>query len=150
MRRHILLILSLLAFAPVARPQAPVASSPAKPAAKPSDVLIFANGDRLTGKLQSVTAGNVIFASDMAGTLTISIDKIKELRSGAQFALLRKGDHPGKTPTPEGSVVVAGGSLTLTPPAGQPSAGAADCGDRVLHGRGGSGLSGTRPQRQLD
>jgi hypothetical protein len=117
------LLLSLLAFAPIAHPQAPAAPAPAKPAAaKPSDVLIFANGDRLTGKLQSVTAGNVIFASDMAGTLTISIDKIKELRSGAEFALLRKGDHPGKTTTPEGSVLVAGGSLTLTPPAGQPPA----------------------------
>ena len=122
MPRHILLILSLLAFTQIARPQAPAASAQAKPAAKPSDVLIFANGDRLTGKLQSVTAGNVIFASDMAGTLTISIDKIKELRSGGEFALLRKGDHPGKTPTPEGSVMVAAGSLTLTPPAGQPSA----------------------------
>ncbi len=108
------MLLSLLAFAASGHPQAP---NPAP--AKPSDVLIFANGDRLTGKLQSVTAGNVIFASDMAGTLTISIDKIKELRSGGEFALLRKGDHPGKTPTPEGSVVVAGSSLTLTPPAGQ-------------------------------
>lgn len=58
----------------------------------------------------------------MAGTLTISIDKIKELRSGAQFALLRKGDQPGKTNVPEGSVEVAGGNLKLTPPAGQPAA----------------------------
>ena len=122
-RRHLSLLLSILAFAPFAYPQAPAAPAPAKPAeAKPTDVLIFANGDRLTGKLDSVTAGNVVFNSDMAGTLTISIDKIKELRSGAEFALLRKGDQVGKTHVPEGSVAVADGNLTLTPAAGQPPA----------------------------
>jgi hypothetical protein len=121
-RRHISLLLSLFAFAPFAHTQAPVKPEPAKPAAKPSDVLIFANGDRLTGKLQSVTAGNVVFNSDMAGNLTISIDKIKALRSGAEFALLRKGDRVGKTHVPEGSVEVADGNLTLTPSEGQPPA----------------------------
>jgi hypothetical protein len=122
-RRHLSLLLFFLAFAPFAHPQAPAAPAPAKPAeAKPTDVLIFANGDRLTGKLDSVTAGNVVFNSDMAGTLTISIDKIKELRSGAEFALLRKGDQVGKTHVPEGSVAVADGNLTLTPAAGQPPA----------------------------
>jgi hypothetical protein len=122
-RRHLSLLFSFLAIAPFAYPQAPAAPAPAKAAeAKPTDVLIFANGDRLTGKLQSVTAGNVVFNSDMAGTLTISIDKIKELRSGAEFALLRKGDQVGKTHVPEGSVEVAGGNLTLTPAADQPPA----------------------------
>ncbi len=104
---------------PFASSQAPAA----KPApAPPADVLIFANGDQLTGKLDSVTDGNVIFKSDMAGTVTISIDKIKELKSGAEFALLRKGDIPGKTHVPEGSVMVAGGKLTITPPANEPPA----------------------------
>jgi hypothetical protein len=119
-RRHLSLLLFFLALAPLAYSQAP---APAKPAeAKPTDILIFANGDRLTGKLQSVTAGNVVFNSDMAGTLTISIDKIKELRSGAEFALLKKGDQVGKTRVPEGSVAVADGNLTLTPSADQPPA----------------------------
>lgn len=122
-RRHLSLLLSILVFAPFAHPQAPAAPAQAKPAeAKPTDVLIFANGDRLTGKLESVTSGNVVFNSDMAGTLTISIDKIKELRSGAEFALLRKGDQVGKTHVPEGTVAVANGNLTLTPPAAQPPA----------------------------
>jgi hypothetical protein len=117
-----LLPLSFLAFVPFAYPQAPAAAS-AKPApAPPADVLIFANGDRLTGKLDSVTDGNVVFNSDMAGTVTISIDKIKELKSGAEFALLRKGDLPGKTHVPEGSVEVAEGKLTITPPANEPPA----------------------------
>ncbi len=116
-----LILLSFLALAPFARPQAPAAAAAAKPDVKPADVLIFANGDRLTGKLESVTAGNVVFDSDMAGKLTISIDKIKELKSGAQFALLRKGDQVGKTHVPEGTVEVADGNLTLTPsPSQQP------------------------------
>lgn len=113
MRSHLsLLLLSFLVVSPFACSQA---STPAKPAAaKPTDVLIFANGDRLTGKLESVTDGNVVFNSDMAGTVTVSIDKIKELQSGAQFALLRKGDQVGKTHVAEGSVAVADGNLTLT------------------------------------
>jgi Protein of unknown function, DUF481 len=119
--RHLFLLLSFLAFAPFADAQAPAAPAPAKPAAaKPTDVLIFANGDRLTGKLESVTAGSVVFDSDMAGTLTVSIDKIKELHSSAEFVLLRKGDQVGKTRVPEGSVAVADGNLTLTPSAEQP------------------------------
>jgi hypothetical protein len=95
------------------------AQTPAKPAAPkpPSDVLIFANGDQLTGKLERVAAGNIVFASDMAGELTISIEKVKELRSGAQFALLRKGEKvgKGKAAAAEGTVAVIDGKVTVTP-----------------------------------
>lgn len=122
MRKHLSILLSLFAVASVACAQDSARPVPTKPpASNPTDVLIFANGDRLTGKLDSVTAGNVIFNSDMAGKLSISIDKIKELRSGAQFALLRKG-APVTRSVPKGSVEVAGGNLTLTPPAAQPPA----------------------------
>ena len=113
--RHILPVLSLLSLTPTAI----FGQGPAKPAAPkpPSDVLIFANGDQLTGKLERVAAGNVVFASDMAGELTISVDKVKELRSGAQFALLRKGEKVGKGKplAPEGTVAVVDGKVTVTP-----------------------------------
>ena len=98
------------------------AQTPAAPPAKPTpDVLVFTNGDQLTGKLQSAAGGNIVFASDMAGTLTISFDKIKELRSGSnpdQFALLKKGVPVLKsTPAPEGTAEIAGGNVLIHPSA---------------------------------
>jgi hypothetical protein len=105
----------MLLMAPAALSQTPAA----KPPAPKPDVLVFANGDQLTGKLVSAAGGNVVFASDMAGTLTISFDKIKELRSGskpAEFALLRKGVPVKKlTPTPEGTVTIAEGKVLVHP-----------------------------------
>jgi hypothetical protein len=86
---------------------------------KPSpDVVIFTNGDQLTGKLERAAGGSVVFASDMAGELTIPFDKIKELRSGAQFALLRKGVPVTKKsgPVPEGTVAVDAGKVVVTAP----------------------------------
>ncbi len=114
MRRYFAVFISLISLMSFAQGPAPAKPTP--------DVLIFANGDQLTGKLERVTAGNVVFASDMAGELTISIDKIKELKSGAEFALLRKGESVGKTQVAAGSVMVEGGNITLTPPGGQPAA----------------------------
>ena len=116
MRRYLAVFVSLISLMSFGQEPAP---APAKPT---PDVLIFANGDQLTGKLERVAAGNVVFASDMAGELTISIDKIKELKSGAEFALLRKGEPVGKTQVMAGSVMVAGGNLMLTPPEGQQAA----------------------------
>jgi hypothetical protein len=94
------------------------------PAPKPKpDVLVFSNGDQLTGKLERVAGGNVVFKSDMAGELTISFDKIKELHSGEQFALLRKGIPLTKKTehtVPSGTVQVADGNVVLTPAAQAP------------------------------
>ena len=82
------------------------------------DVVIFTNGDQLTGKLERAAGGNVVFASDMAGELTIPFDKIKELRSGAQFALLRKGVPVTKSSAlvPEGTVAVDAGKVIVAAP----------------------------------
>ncbi len=109
MRQPIAFTAALALLSPLA-----LAQAPAKPA---PDVIIFQNGDRLTGKLERAAGGNVIFASDMAGELTISFDKIKELNAGEQFALVRKG-APLKPHTvePEGTVAVAEGKVRLTQP----------------------------------
>jgi hypothetical protein len=94
------------------------------PAPKPTpDVLVFSNGDQLTGKLERMAGGSVVFKSDMAGELTISFDKIKELHSGEQFALLRKGIPLTKKTehtVPSGTVQVADGNVVLTPTAQAP------------------------------
>ncbi len=112
---------ALLSFTSALFAQKP--TPPATPAdAKPTpDVLIFTNGDQLTGKLQGAAGGSITFASDMAGTITISFDKIKELRSGsnpAEFALLKKGVKvTQKTPAPEGTAEIAAGNVVIHPAA---------------------------------
>jgi len=112
--RHltILLATSLLTLSPSLLAQsAPDATKPTP------DVLIFSNGDQLTGHLEKAMGGNIVFKSDMAGELTIGFDKIKELRSGSkadQFALLRKGVPVNKrTPAPEGTISVADGNVLV-------------------------------------
>ena len=89
-------------------------------APKPApDVLVFTNGDQLTGKLERAVGGSVVFKSDMAGELTIGFDKIRELRSGTMFALLRKG-APLKDAAPQGTVQVVEGNVVITPVAAAP------------------------------
>jgi hypothetical protein len=96
---------------------APAPAQKSTPPPKPDvDVLIFTNGDQLTGHLERAVGGNVVFKSDMAGELTISIDKVKELRSGAKFAALRKGKPGQNNLVGEGDVHFAADTVTITPP----------------------------------
>ena len=93
------------------------AQADAKPPAPkpPPDTLVFTNGDKLTGKLQSASGGNVLFHSDMAGDLSIPFSKVKELRSGSEFVALRAA-KPGKyKAAATGNVTVQGDQVTLTP-----------------------------------
>lgn len=84
-------------------------------AAPAPDVLVFTNGDQLTGHLERVAGGSVVFKSDMAGEITVSVDKVKELRSGAKFAVLRKGPPSRTNLIGEGDVQLADGHVTVTP-----------------------------------
>lgn len=107
-----------------------LATSQTPPAAKPApDVLIFTNGDQLTGHVVNAAGGKLNFQSDMAGALAIPFDKIKELRSGekpAQFAVLKKGLPVNKhTPAPEGTLSIAGGDVHIAPGAAASNADAA-------------------------
>lgn len=56
----------------------------------PEDVLIFINGDQMTGKLMHSTGDMVTFHSDMAGDISVSWSKVKELRSQREFVVLGK------------------------------------------------------------
>lgn len=110
--RRLFPVLMMLSLVAVANGQ----SAEGKPA---PDVLVFQNGDQLTGKLERVAGGKAVFASDMAGEVTIDLDKIKELKSGAQFALLSKGAPVTKRSIqPIGTVLVADKKVEITP-AGQ-------------------------------
>ncbi|HXS14305.1 MAG TPA: DUF481 domain-containing protein [Acidobacteriaceae bacterium] len=106
--RTLSLGLSLL-FAATALTQQ--SSPPPKPQ---PDVLVFTNGDQLTGKLLRADSGNVVFKSDMAGELTIPYDKVKELRSGGSFSLLKKGTPSKSNLVGQGQIDVADGNVTVT------------------------------------
>ena len=83
-------------------------------AAKPvADVVIFTNGDQLTGKLLRATGGTIAFHSDIAGDINIPADKIKELRSSGSFAVLKKNEPVVGALVRPGSVHIADGKLTL-------------------------------------
>lgn len=89
-------------------------SSTPSPKTQPADVLVFTNGDQLTGKLKSASDGSVVFHSDMAGDLTIPFSKVKELRSGSEFVALKAGKPGQETPVASGTVTFADGKVTLT------------------------------------
>jgi hypothetical protein len=85
----------------------------------PPDVIIFTNGDQLTGSFVREVGGTVTFHSDIVGDINIPWAKIKELRTGTKVAVLNKGvilKH-GHIPAnlPIGSVSVDGGLITVHP-----------------------------------
>ena len=88
----------------------------------PPDVLIFTNGDQLTGKFLRSSGGNAVFHSDMAGDVTVSWDKVKEIHSASKFVVLQKGFQPGRKAlpahVPEGTSAVANKQIELTPSEG--------------------------------
>jgi len=74
-----------------------------KPAAPASaDVVIFKNGDQLTGKYERSVGTDIMFKSDAVGELTIPMGKIKDLHTSGSFVVLKKDEkitHQPKTPT---------------------------------------------------
>jgi hypothetical protein len=91
-----------------------------KPPAPPPDVVVFKNGDQLTGTLVRGEGNNVIFKSDIVGEVTISMDKVKELRSNGSFIVLKKDEKVTRTSRQPGSITFADDNATLTHPNGAP------------------------------
>lgn len=87
------------------------------------DLLIFTNGDQLTGKLVSESAGSVVFKSDMTGTsVTVPWSKIKELHSSQSFAVIKNNQElrPGRPANvPIGTVGVTNDEISITGPTGE-------------------------------
>jgi hypothetical protein len=106
---------ALLPGAAVAYAQA---NAPAKPKAAAPDVLVFANGDQLTGKFLRSAGGSAVFHSDMAGDVTVTWDKVKEIHSGTEFVVLEKGIHTARKTLPknlpEGNLTVVNKQIELT------------------------------------
>jgi hypothetical protein len=67
-------------------------SQPAAPAnAKPdADVLLFLDGERLTGHFVKSAGSSLTFHSDTLGDITVDWSKVKELQSSAKVAVLPK------------------------------------------------------------
>ena len=99
-------------------------SSVAQTATASRDVLLFTNGDRLTGTLVRGVNDHVIFRSDMAGEITVPLAKIKELRTAGEFAVLRHGVpvkesravEPVRIAVSEGGVVMSPEVENSAPP----------------------------------
>ena len=96
--------------------QAPTAPS-AKPAAKTPDLLVFINGEQLSGEFESATGDGIVFKSPMAGEIKVSWKNIKELRSEKKFALLAKNQRlnakDALSQVPQGQVQVTGGQIVV-------------------------------------
>lgn len=89
--------------------------------AKPApDVIVFTNGDQLTGTLERGVGNSVVFKSDVVGEITVSMDKVKELRSSGSFAVLKKGEKITRTSKVPGTITYADKAITVTQPGGSP------------------------------
>src|ERR1700679_1316134 len=83
-------------------------------AAKPApDVIVFTNGDQLTGTLERADGDSFVFKSDVVGEVTVSADKIKELHAGGKFVALKKGEKITRTSKKPGTITYADSVITL-------------------------------------
>jgi hypothetical protein len=97
-----------------------VASTLIAQTAPAPDVIVFNNGDRLAGHFVRSTGASVTFHSDAIGDLTIDWSKVKELRTSAKVAIIRKGvrlRHRSESAgIPQGTLAMRDQQLFLTPP----------------------------------
>ena len=114
--RRVLPAAVLFLLLPLAVVRGLAADAPANP-----DVLVFTNGDQLTGKLVNSAGGKVIFHSDMAGDVTVDWAKVKEIRTAQKFAVILNGVKPSrKNPeaVPQGAVTIADQTVQVHPDTG--------------------------------
>jgi hypothetical protein len=84
-------------------------------AAKPTpDVIVFTNGDQLTGALERATGDSFVFKSDVVGEVTVSADKIKELHANGKFVALRKDEKITRTSKHPGTVTYGDNAITVS------------------------------------
>jgi Protein of unknown function, DUF481 len=89
--------------------------SQAKPAGPPPDVMVFTNGDQLTGTLEKAIGNSYTFKSDVVGEVTVTADKIKELRANGNYVVLKKGEVVQRVARPGGTLAADSTSVTVSP-----------------------------------
>ncbi len=91
-----------------------VAARAQRPAAKPApDVIVFTNGDRLTGTLEGATEDSFDFKSDVAGEVTVSADDIKELQVNGKFVALKKNEKITRTSKQPGPMTYGDNAISV-------------------------------------
>ena len=84
------------------------------------DIVVFNNGDQLSGVFLRDVAGKVTFCSEVIGDVTVSWSDIKSLRTTTHMAVLDKSITPrrGRVPRdlPVGSLSVSDNLITVHPP----------------------------------
>lgn len=94
------------------------APAPHKPKGPP-DVIVFTNGDRLSGAFVREVGGTVTFHSDIVGEISVPWSKIKELTTNSSMAVLKKSVtlRRGQLPAdlPEGTLSVSDNMITVHP-----------------------------------
>ena len=85
----------------------------------PPDVIVFTNGDQLSGTFLREVSGTVTFHSDIVGDVNVPWAKIRELRTQSKLAILDKSVTPErhKLPPniPQGTISVADDMITVHP-----------------------------------
>jgi Protein of unknown function, DUF481 len=77
------------------------------------DVIVFTNGDQLTGTLERADGDSFVFKSDVVGEITVSADKIKELHSNGKFVALKKDEKITRTSKQPGTVTYGDKTFTV-------------------------------------
>ena len=91
-----------------------------KPTSSSSDVVVFKNGDRLTGTVLRGVGDTIIFKSEAVGEVTVPMDKVKELRSNGSFVVLRKNERINGSAKKPGNITLSDNTLAVVPPNGAP------------------------------
>jgi uncharacterized protein DUF481 len=95
-------------------------------ASKPEpDVVVFPNGEKLIGHLESFTGGSAKFKSDTLGEITIDLSKVQELHTSEKFAVIRKNVILAKREKdgqiPHGTISIANQAVQVDSGTGQPT-----------------------------
>ncbi len=77
------------------------------------DVIVFTNGDQLTGTLERATGDSFVFKSDVVGEVTVSADKIKELHANGKFVALKKDEKITRTSKQPGAMTYGDNAISV-------------------------------------